>query len=334
MFGFGKGKAGCGLHIHDTGIKLIQVKPSFPVKVLQAHAVEFEDQFIKNGTIIDEDAVTAALGKLIRKADLRKARVHLALPTSSVVMRKSVFPSVHDKEMRNLIDVELYSSGQLPFSNPSFDYIRLGAADDEAAAAAEDSGKSRSKKQEQVMIITTSRETVDAYTGLAYKAGLEPVSADIPSFALYRLLCLMAQRTKMTLPESFMILHVEKDQAEAVVFQNGVPTVTRTIPIFGAKALNSGAEMNIEAYTRSLQMELSRLINYYKYSVSESQRELDQIFLTGNPELLTVLPSTFEGLVKGGAMKMEIDQMVAGTSLESVLPYAIPLGLALKGAVG
>lgn len=332
MFGFKKNKSGFGLQILDTQIRLVQIEQAGHfVQIVQQHSVALQAGCVKNGKIQNEEALIETLGDAVRKLGLGKAKVNLTVPTSNVILRKASFPSLKDKELRNLIDVELHGSNQLPFKNPVFDFVRLGRSETEAAATATADGKgAKTAEQEEVLIFATPLETVESYVDVVQEAGLEPISIDLVPLALYRLLVRNTRLTNDVLPPSFGILRMEADHADFSIYENGIPVFFRSMPVNASYMLDSASDP-AEAYGRNLGIELGRVLNYYKYSVSTGQQDVQALYLTGEGEWLTKMDAHLQGAFQG---KMSL--LPLGAVLQSQdnrhHAYAVPLGLAMKGA--
>ena len=325
MFSLNNKTIGYGLQITDHQAKIVKVrKSSHSNHVLQQHTVDLEKGCIKNGKILDEAAVAKRIGETVQLLDMQGAKINLSVPASNVVIRKSVFASVKDKELRNLIDVELYGGTQLPFKDPVFDFVRMGKASNEAAAT---SDQTVSKlDQDWVLIFATPSELVESYTSVAKQAGLNTDSVELESLSLFRLLVKDSKLTGEPMPDRFLILHAEADHADISIFENGFPVFARTVQIAAAQILDSGSSPE-EIYGRHLNSELARILNYYKYSISNNQLELEKIYLSGFP----VKMEAFRNLLAGSFMGPIHDLPLNKIEDTNHASYAVPLGLALKG---
>ncbi|WP_438448157.1 type IV pilus biogenesis protein PilM [Gorillibacterium sp. sgz5001074] len=318
-----------GMHIMDKQVKLIEATMSSRgVDIHQLQTISLPEGTIRNGKIIDEESVVSRLGEAARQYGLAGASVNLTVPTANVVLRKSVFPSLKDKELRNMIDVELHSGSQIPFKNPVFDYIRLGAPQNEAAATAE-KGKG-SKNQEEVLIFATPIDMVESYSNVVFQAGMVPQAVELSSLALFRLLAANRKLTGLTVSDSFMIVHAEADYADFSIFAEGIPVFMRSHSMNSGFILETGTEAN-EAYGRNLSMELGRVLNYYKYSVSLQQQDVKQMFLVGDHELTATLAEQLRNSFDGEIINLPLESVLRSQDTR-YKSYAVPIGLAMKGA--
>ncbi len=321
MFGK-KIKLTCGVHISDSQIKIVEVAgKARTLKVVQQHALPLDGGSVKNGKIVDEKAVAERLESLVKKAGLQQSGANLSIPTSNVVLRRSLFSSLKDKELRNLIEVDLLGAAQLPFKNPVFDYVRLGAPE----VSEETDGK-----KEEVLIFATPSDVVESYANVVERAGLLPLSVELGPLALLRLLNRNSMVSGQQLLQRFIVIDCETDHADISIFVQGIPVFFRTVMMNYQYVLESGNDM-AEAYSRNLSVELGRILNYYKYSVSTDQEDIDRLYLTGNADWLDSLSTLLQNQFAGTIGHLPMDAVLQDVNMHHHT-YAISLGLALKGA--
>jgi type IV pilus assembly protein PilM len=332
MFGNKKSKYTYGMQILDSEAKLVEMmNHPHQVVVTQRHSVALENGSIKNGKLLDEELVIRRIEALVNQLGLQGAKVNLTVPMSNVIVRKSVFSSLKDKELRNMIDVELHGGQQLPFKNPVFDFVRLGAVKGEAAAAAEGGPKAgKASEQEEVLIFATPAEIVESYTRVVKQSGLTPVCVDLAPLALHRMLLRHMAQTGSAMADRFMLLHAEPDHADISIFADGIPVFLRSVQINASFLLDTGADP-AAAYGRNLAMELGRVLNYYKYSVAADQEDVQLIYLFGEHDRIQGLPAHLEGSFDGDIVPFPLGSVLQSDD-SAYYSYAVPLGLAMKGA--
>jgi type IV pilus assembly protein PilM len=319
------------MHITDTQIKLVEVESnSQQMDVLQRHIISLDEGSIRNGKLLDEESVIHKLTHYSKSHQFQGMPVHITIPTSNLILRKSVFPAMKDQELRNMIDVELNGGSQVPFKNPVFDFMRLGQAESEAAAAHEGEGKKgKTPRQESVLIFATPLEVVEGYTSLVQKSGLTPASVDIAPLAILRLLAMQQQLSGTSLPKIFMFLQVEPDYADVSIYVQGIPVFMRSIQMNVGYLMDTGSE-KIDAYGRNLSMELGRILNYFKYSVSSEQEEVDRIYLIGEAAWTAGLAPLLESSYSGELAVFPLERVLRANDL-AFHAFTVPLGLAMKG---
>ena len=161
MFGINRKKRRCGLQFLDRQIKLVVAAGSSYSRIVHFRSIPLPDGTIKEGKIVDEDQLVQQLANHVKLLSLEDEEVSLTVPTSSVALRKATFPRVKDKELRNLIDVELHGGEtQLPFRNPVFDFVPVRKGDED----------------QDVLIFATPADVVEQYVRVVKIAGMQPVA--------------------------------------------------------------------------------------------------------------------------------------------------------------
>ncbi|WP_127587865.1 type IV pilus biogenesis protein PilM [Paenibacillus koleovorans] len=332
MFGKKQSKYAYGMQISDTSAKLVEIMNTpGQVIVTQRHSIALDRGSIKNGKFVDEESVIARIGSIVRQLGLQGEKVNVTVPLSNVILRRSVFSSLKDKELRNMIDVELHGGQTLPFKDPVFDFVRLGAPKDAAAPAAEEGKKApKASQQEEVLIFATPSEMVNSYGQVVKKTGLIPVSVDLAPLALHRMMIRGVKLTGEAMRERFMLLYVEPDHADISIFVGGIPVFFRSLQINTSYFMDTGTDP-IAAYGRNLAMELGRVLNYFQYTVSTDQEHLQTIYLVGEHEWIRALPEHLEGAFPGEIAPFPLGDIIQGND-DASHAYAVPVGLAMKGA--
>lgn len=330
-----RNKAIIGIHIVDKQIKIVEAaRKGHGIELLNLHSISLNGNTIQNGKITDEEAVANELGHAVQMLGLKGANVHLTVPTSNVAIRRSVFASLKDKELRNLIDVDLHGSSVLPFKDPVFDFIRLGEPEQEfqeAAATAEEPTKSKKAVgQEEVLVFATPAEIVESYCQVIIDAGLEPYSVELVPLAMYRLLVTSSRMSGTTLKQRMMLINAEDDHADISIFSQGVPVFLRSVTLQSNYLIDSTQDQT-EAYGRNLSMELGRIMNYYKYSLAKNQEEIEQMFFIGDPARIDAVIAQLQTVTDADKARLPL-QAVHNFDEAKHLGFAVPVGLALKGA--
>lgn len=314
MFGLSRKKISYGIQMVDRQVKIIGASGSSNSRVVKHHQLALSDGVIKEGKIVDELSLIQKLSREIEKLSMKGEPVTVVIPTSSIVLRKAMLPNVKDKELRNLIDVELHSGdAKLPFKNPIFDFLSIREADG----------------QKEVLIFASPMEVVEQYVHIVREAGLEPVAVDTAPLALFRLMVRCYKAVGQRMPQRFMLLDAESDRAEISIFVDGYPVFFRTISIPSHQLIEEDGDQ-LEAYSRHMSIEMGRVMNYFKYTVSSEQDEVDELILVGDPtlteELAKALESDFSKITS-----LSMDRAVS--NFDPIFKsFAVPIGLAMKGA--
>ncbi|HEY8528344.1 MAG TPA: pilus assembly protein PilM [Paenibacillaceae bacterium] len=314
MFGKIRNKRRCGLQFLDRQVKLVAAAGPSGSRIVLFRAIPLAEGTIKEGKILDEEGLIHQLSDHVRQLSLAGAEVSLTIPTSSVILRKATFPRVREKELRNLIDVELHSGEtQLPFRNPVFDFVTVR----------------QGKEDQEVIIFASPMEVVEQYVRVVRNAGLQPVAVDTAPLALFRLLIRGLRAYGQTLPERFLLLDAENERADISIFVGGYPVFFRTVQMQSAFLPDEDEDRNA-VYARQLSIELGRVMNYYRYNVASDQEDVRQLILVGDPSLCETLRQNMEEEFER-ILQMPVDGAL--TNFEpSHKSFAVPIGLAMKGA--
>jgi type IV pilus assembly protein PilM len=316
-----KRKESYGLQILDDQVRIVAIRPgSEGLTMKRYHSEPLASGAIQNGKIIQEEVVSQAINTAVKKLGIRGAGIYLSVPTSSTVLRKTTFPVMNDKELRNMIDVELNSGSQMPFKDPVFDFVRLGYAP--TTDQGERVSQQSKQKQEEVLIFASPSNVVESYVRVVRQAGLKPLSVELESLASFRLLLQYSEKSsKERLPECFIVINLEAAQLEFSIFVDGVPVFLHSVPDVSAG----------ESYANTVATELSRIMYYFSYSISTKQKEVQVIYLLGvvdrPAELSQMIRQAYEGQVHTIALGPWLQE-----PMDAIQAYAIPIGLALKGA--
>ncbi|NHN29579.1 type IV pilus biogenesis protein PilM [Paenibacillus agricola] len=313
-------KISCGLQILSDEIRIVVIHPgSRSLSMKRCHSEPLAPGVIQNGKIVNEEAVSEAIRHIAQMLGIRGAGIYLSVPTSSTILRKSIFPVMNDKELRNMIDVELNSGSQMPFKDPVFDYVRLGSA--AIANPEEKVGRKTKPKQEEVLIFVSPAQVVESYVRVVREAGLKPLSVELESLASFRLLLQYSERSKTQLPECFIMINAESARLEFSIFVEGIPVFLHSVADVGAGA----------SYAKTVTTELSRIMYYFSYSISTKQEDIQALYLLGAEDQLAELPRRLREVFDGQVHTISLEGLLQ-EQIDAVQAYAIPIGLALKGA--
>ncbi|XID92585.1 type IV pilus biogenesis protein PilM [Paenibacillaceae bacterium WGS1546] len=316
MFGLSSKKTSCGLQILDRQAKIVSASGSSRARIAKQQSVPLSEGIVRDGKIIDEEALVRNLSIAVDRLSIREASATLVIPTSSIILRKANLPSVKNKELRNLIDVELNSGdAKLPFKNPIFDFIPIR----------EENG------HKEVLIFASAAEVVEQYVDIARRSGLQPVAVDAAPLALFRLLLRCYKAEGQALPQRFVLLDAESDRAEISIFVNGYPFFFRAVTISSHQLIDEDAD-RMEAYGRQMSTEMGRVMNYYKYSVATAadEEEVGELILIGDAALTEGLSKAVESDFKK-VTSLPMDRAVTNYDPQ-MKSFAVPIGLAMKGA--
>jgi type IV pilus assembly protein PilM len=322
----------CGLQIMDRHARLIEIDGGGKqLRAGRRQTIELPSGSIENGKIINEAEVVHHIQSMVTSLELQGAHVNLMIPTSNIILRRSVFTSLQDMELKHLIEVELHSgSYKVPFKNVLFDFIRLGSTLYESIAPSEDDHelneiirKHKPMQQEDVLVIATPQEVVKSYTQITKESGLEMIHVEPSLLSLYRGMARQWKHLGATMPQRFVMLQTDPGFSEISIFDRGVPVFSKT--------LNASNYASVEAYAHNLQTEFNRILSYFKQCVFSDHKDLRQLYLIGETDWMMKLRQPLGMLFEGNMTLLSLAELMNVN--EAVYdPYTVLLEHVMKGA--
>lgn len=162
-----------GIDVSSSAVKVVELSlgQSSSMK-LEKYAIEtFEKGAITDGAIDNPEAVADALGRALKKANIKAKDAALALPTSSVITKKMMLPEgLSDDEYE--VQVESEASQYIPFSidEVNLDFQILGPA-------------ANSEGDVEVLLAASRKEKVIDRVSIAEMCGLKATVMDVDSYA-------------------------------------------------------------------------------------------------------------------------------------------------------
>ena len=315
LFGRSQSKT-YGLQILDHEIKCVGLQVvNRQFQMLEQFSLPLPPGSMMKGRVLNRELVIQNLQKLVYEHQMQHANVVLTIPTANILIRRSKFQNVKDRELRNLVDVELHGEDKLPFKNPVFDYMRIGEPTEDG--------------QVELLIFATPEELISSYSGLIKAAELKLKGIDIGSLALLRILA--NEQSPVDRGSHLMILNMESDHADVCILKDGLPTFLRSIALSSSNVMYS-ANGALESYCRTLSMEISRITNFYKYSLNDNASDIDFVFLSGQADYVNEAPMYLRNQFHGQIGALPLPNV---TNLDEAIwtSYAVPLGLAMKGGI-
>lgn len=209
-----------------------------------------------------------------------------------------------------------------------------------------------------VMMVAASKATLDSYADLCERLGLRLTSIELRAFALLRL-------QQRFLPGfdtgAYLLLDINRSSCDVTIVENGAIKLTRDVELMFqppvaqegneapayAEALRGdlfgdmlqvapsvGVGWTLEGACQDLSAELGRLMNFYKYSLGNREREISAIVVTGN---LDDMQRTV-ALLRNYMSPQQVILLESGQYEVSSRPqqwslpfYAVAMGLGLRG---
>ena len=223
-----------GLNIEPGRVSAAEVAVNGKLQLTRAASIELPVGVVRDGEVIDVEAVSEALKQLWKDHKGLGKEVRIGVANAKIVVRTVDVPPVTDPAEIDAV-VRQVAADELPMSLDSavLDFEPLGIVETEAG------------QRQRVVLIAARREMVEAVVAAVTGAGLKPRGVDLSAFAMIR--ALGGGR-----PDSALYLSIG-GVANLAVVVDGVCTFTR---VTGAGIEAMGIEL---AERRGLTLEHARM---------------------------------------------------------------------------
>jgi type IV pilus assembly protein PilM len=325
-----RNKAGyVGMTLTDEGLRYAEVRATASrIQVRQAGYIELGKGIVQNGKIIDKKKVIEQLEAGLHTTKLRRKKIVLSVPPSSVVIRKVPLPKLRIKEIRPLLEVELESTVHLPFSRPYFDFYKLK---EEVRVESLEGSEEEVDWLDQYLVIAVPGELIDQYIHLFAALKLHLEAIDIEPLALYRLL----SSYHFDEPERCSLyIQVNMHEVNVSFFKEGIPEFVRNIPL-DPTIYKQQTEMEgmAESFANELFREIERVINFYQFTMKNDGTRVEKLYITGEfPDQEFLVSFIRERLSNVDVLSLPIEHVIHPfTEDKEIQAYTVPIGLSMKG---
>jgi type IV pilus assembly protein PilM len=221
--------------------------------------------------------------------------------------------------------LELGSSIHLPFDEPIFDYYPLA-----------ENGKTK-----DILLFAAPERYVMEYSDLLSSLKLQPVVADISPLALYRLYHQLDQASQN---EVLFTVQFDLTSVNLCIFEESVPLVMRQFPlpfVVDNWDINYGNDGSMDCkYTgdpeelviqfEDFLKEISKLLDFYKYSLSKEKRDVTKFLLNGDHPMLNAIFEEMTDRFDVPVSRITLETEAKGKVGNLPTNLLLSLGLALK----
>jgi type IV pilus assembly protein PilM len=168
------GESLVGLDIQPGLVAAVKARVNGSVLAERAAARPLEADTVREGEVVDVDALTESLRELFSDGSLGK-RVRVGIANQRTVMRTLDLPPVTDrKELAAAVRFQAQDQVPMPLSNAVIDFHPLGIIDTPAGS------------RQRVVLVAAQRDMVEKLLSAVRAAGLTPEGVDLSAFALIR----------------------------------------------------------------------------------------------------------------------------------------------------
>jgi len=185
---------------------------------------------VRDGEVVDTDAVAAAIKQLWSQAKFSTKKVVVGVANQKVVVRQVDLPWLPTNELKRALAFQVQDYIPMPVEQAILDFHPL-------EEFVNDSGG----RMVRVLLVAAARDMIDSALVAVAKAGLSPQMVDLTSFAVLRSLVTM-DSTGLDSMKSEALVDVGANITNIVVHQGGVPRFVRILLMGGADITDAVAE--------------------------------------------------------------------------------------------
>ncbi|OKP90624.1 hypothetical protein A3842_03365 [Paenibacillus sp. P3E] len=332
------GHRAIGISIEESAVRYISLKHNKTWEVRKKGTLALPTGMIVENQIADSEALLDVLKPWVKQQGLRGAKVSLAIPPAQIIIRQMVIPSTNEKQLDQLVKLEVETGLHLPFDNPVYDYVTTGVDFD--------------GDQTHLLVFAAPRLPIQQYIDLLESAGLRVRTVEISATALARSIHLVHG-------EAFtetMLIHLERSMLDIYMFRDGNPVFIRTInvadlqqgrietaftpdmAVYEAEAAAAAEEMEVSLSPEQMveiTAEISRMLNFYQYSLHDGSTRIGNIVITGTSTVRRQLHEELrQSLSEQEIVPVHLDQLEAGAAQDAELnSYRVATGAALGSSI-
>lgn len=229
-----------GLDIGSSGLRAAEFSTGNRRLRLRKFAqLELAPGIVRAGTVVDPEALTAALSELWSIGKFRTKTVALGVANAGVLVRQMDLDWMAPGDFSKALRYQVEDALPMPVDDANLDYHLL----DDFEADGEDGAPRRVAR---VLLVAAAREMVDAFVGAADGAGLRAVSVDIVPFALVRSALTSSPSTGDGAAPLEALVDIGFDVVTLVVHQGGQPRYVRMLPGVGSDAITQAIQQRYD----------------------------------------------------------------------------------------
>jgi type IV pilus assembly protein PilM len=163
-----------GLDIQPGFVAAVQARVNGSIVAERVAAMPLPADSMRDGEVMDEDAVSEALRDLFEGSGLSK-HVRVGVANQRTVLRTLELPPVTDqKELAAAVNFQAQDQVPMPLNNAVMDFHPLGIIDTPAGP------------RQRVVLVAAQRDMIERLLSAVRRAGLTAKGVDLSAFALIR----------------------------------------------------------------------------------------------------------------------------------------------------
>jgi type IV pilus assembly protein PilM len=218
-----------GLDIGTSGVRAAELTLGKSATTLERFGqVALPPGAVRDGEVVDIDAVAGALRQLWSQAKFGSRKVIVGVANQKVVVRQVDLPWLPVGELRESLAFQVQDYIPMPVEQAILDFHPLEEFTSESGG-----------RMLRVLLVAAARDMVDTALAAVTAAGLRPTMVDLTSFAVLRSL---HTQTALGSVEAEALVDIGASVTNIVVHQSGVPRFVRILLMGGADITDAVAE--------------------------------------------------------------------------------------------
>ena len=226
-----------GLDIGSTGVRAAEFVPGRRrARLRRFAAVPLPAGVVRAGTVVDGEALTAAIRELWAEGKFGTRNVTLGIANAGVLVRQMDLDWMPPADFRKALRYQVEDALPFPVEDANLDYHLLEELDGFTEGGAP-------RRIARILLVAATREVVDTFVEAAQRAKLHVAAVDLLPFALVR------ARTPMLVEgggEVEAIIDIGADVVSVVVHSGGVPRYVRMIPGVGSDSITQAVQQRYD----------------------------------------------------------------------------------------
>ena len=244
--------------------------------VLEKSEILFDTEILHEERIIDPSLLENRLNALVTEKKWKNAQASILLPDNFVIVREEKIPAqLAPSEIKAYLSLHMGQLIRSPFKETRFHFELL----------------EKGEVEQTVLLMLYPEDIIKEYESTLQTVSLNPVVADISSLCLYRLI--RQQNDIQPTPDKhIMVLQWGTLNNVVMVFNQDLPKFSRQSRLIrlvdlwevtpdGEWTWKEDVESLEEAIAETLDV-LERLLEFYRYSVTNGEAGVTDIYLMGD----------------------------------------------------
>lgn len=220
-----------GLDIGTSGVRAAELPLGKGAATLERFGqVALPPGAVRDGEVVDTDAVAAAIKQLWAQAKFSTKKVVVGVANQKVVVRQVDLPWMPSGELKKALAFQVQDFIPMPVEQAILDFHPLEEFTNESGG-----------RMLKVLLVAAARDMVGSALAAVEQAGLRPTGVDLTSFAVLRALVSM-DHTGLESAYAEALVDVGASITNIVVHQGGVPLFVRILLMGGEDITDAVAE--------------------------------------------------------------------------------------------